>query len=170
MVGPLARLNLNYDKLHPRAAEVAKKASKLMGKDLPWQNNFFSLPARGIECVHALALAVDIMEGYTVPAKSRVEITPRAGYGGHGTEAPRGLCWHEYETESDGLIKSAHIVPPTAQNQMTVEEDLYIMAERVKELADEEAALKCEHLIRNYDPCISCSVHFLKFARSWDDR
>jgi len=169
MVGPLARLNLNGGNLHPRAAELLPKVVKAVGKNLPWRNNFLSLPARAIETVHAMAVSVDIMEGYTMPASSRVAITPRAGHGGHGTEAPRGICWHEYDTNADGSIASAHIMPPTAQNQITIEEDLYIMADRVKDLPDEEAALKCEHLIRNYDPCISCSVHFLKFDRTWGE-
>ena len=97
---------------------------------------------------------------------ARVPIRPRAAIGGHGTEAPRGVCWHQYETNSDGTIKSARIIPPTSQNQMTIEEDLRKLAAQVIDLSDEQAALRCEHLIRNYDPCISCSVHFLKFTRT----
>jgi coenzyme F420-reducing hydrogenase alpha subunit len=58
-------------------------------------------------------------------------------------------------------------VPPTSQNQATIEEDLRLLAIQLVDLEDEEVALRCEHLIRNYDPCISCSVHFLKFSRSW---
>jgi sulfhydrogenase subunit alpha len=167
MVGPLARLNLCHDRLHPLAAELLPKVCKAMAKELPWQNNFFSLIARGIETVHAFALSIDILEKYERPARCCVPITPKAGWGGHGTEAPRGVCWHEYRTNEDGKIEMAHIMPPTAQNQTTIEEDLWEMARRVVDLPDEEAALKCEHLIRNYDPCISCSVHFLKFNRSW---
>ena len=166
LVGPLARLNLMHEGLHPKAKELLPKVCKLIGKNLPWQNNFLSLPARAIETVHALALSADIIRNYTLPQISRVRIAPRAGYGGHGTEAPRGVCWHEYETEDDGSIKTAHIVPPTAQNQTTIESDLRELARQVVALSDEDAALRCEHLIRNYDPCISCSVHFLKFKRT----
>ena len=97
----------------------------------------------------------------------RVPITPRAGIGGHGTEAPRGICWHQYRTDADGTIVSARIIPPTSQNQATIEADLRKLAAQIADLPDEEAALRCEHLIRNYDPCISCSVHFLKFDRKW---
>jgi sulfhydrogenase subunit alpha len=167
MVGPLARLNLNHEKLHPRAGELVPKICDLIQKPLPWRNNFHSLLARGLESIHALALAADLVEGYQPPARPRVSITPRASEGAHGTEAPRGICWHRYTTASDGTIKYAHIMPPTAQNQVTIEQDLREMGARVIDLPDEEAALKCEHLIRNYDPCISCSVHFLKFRRSW---
>lgn len=167
MVGPLARLNLSHEGLHPRAATLLPDVLRAVGHALPWRNNFLSLPARGIETVHTLALAADIMRGYARPAQCRVDITPVAGHGAHGTEAPRGICWHAYDTHEDGTIKHAHIMPPTAQNQTTIEEDLAEFARRVVDLPDEEAALKCEHLIRNYDPCISCSVHFLKFKRSF---
>jgi coenzyme F420-reducing hydrogenase alpha subunit len=165
MVGPLARLNLNADKLHPRAAELLPKVCGAIGKSLPWRNNYFSLLARGLETVHALARAADLLARYKPPARSSVPIRPQAGLGCHGTEAPRGLCWHEYRTEADGTIAQARIIPPTSQNQTTIEEDLRQLAPRIVELPDENAALQCEHLIRNYDPCISCSVHFLKFTR-----
>jgi len=167
MVGPLSRLNLNADKLHQRAAELLPKVCKAVGKELPWRNNFLSLPARAIETVHSLALAADILAAYKKPARSFVPVTPRAGAGAHGTEAPRGICWHRYSTGPTGAIESARIIPPTAQNQMTIEEDLWKMAEQVKSLSDDQACHRCEHLIRNYDPCISCSVHFLKFDRRW---
>jgi len=167
LVGPLARLNLNHEKLHPVAADLLKEVCAALGKDLPWNNSFLSLPARAVETVHALALAADILKSYEVPSRCRIPITPRAGYGGHGTEAPRGLCWHDYRTRDDGTISFARIMPPTAQNQMCIEKDLYEIAKQVVDLNDMEAAMRCEHLIRNYDPCISCSVHFLKFERTW---
>jgi sulfhydrogenase subunit alpha len=166
MVGPLARLNLNADKLLPRAAELLPKVCKAVGKSLPWRNNFFSLLARSLEVVHALELAAGVLSRYVPPVRSRVPIVPRRGIGSHGTEAPRGLCWHEYRTDADGSIASARIVPPTTQNYATIEADLRALAPQIVELSDEDAALRCEHLIRNYDPCISCSVHFLKFSRT----
>ena len=165
LVGPLARLNLNSKKLLPRAAELLPKVCKAIGKKLPWRNNYHSLLARGLEVVHALELAADLLDDYTPPVRVRVPIVRRAGVGGHGTEAPRGLCWHEYRTDGEGTIVSARIIPPTTQNYATIEADLRVLAPQVADLSDEDAALRCEHLIRNYDPCISCSVHFLKFSR-----
>jgi sulfhydrogenase subunit alpha len=167
LVGPLARLNLNHEKLHPVAADLLPRVCEAVGKNLPWDNSFLSLPARALETVHALALAADILESYVPPPRCRIPIVPGAGYGGHGTEAPRGICWHDYRTDKDGVISFARIMPPTAQNQMCIEQDLYEMAKQVMDLDDEAAAMRCEHLIRNYDPCISCSVHFLKFERTW---
>jgi sulfhydrogenase subunit alpha len=52
---------------------------------------------------------------------------------------------------------------------MAIEEDLREMAERLIDLPDREAALRCERVIRNYDPCISCSTHFLKLNRTWGE-
>jgi sulfhydrogenase subunit alpha len=166
MVGPLARLNLNADRLLPRAAELLPKVCNAVGKPLPWRNNFLSILARALETVHALELSANLLGSYTPPVRSRVPIVPRSGIGAHGTEAPRGLCWHEYRTDADGTIVSARIVPPTTQNYATIEADLRELAPRLAPLSDEDATLRCEHLIRNYDPCISCSVHFLKLSRT----
>ncbi len=167
LVGPLARLNLCHERLHPRAAELIDPVCEQVRVSLPWNNNFLSLLARALETVHALALSYDLLANYCRPARPRIPLQPRAGIGGHGTEAPRGICWHQYETQNDGTIASARIIPPTSQNQMTIEDDLRVLAKQLTTVADEQATLRCEHLIRNYDPCISCSVHFLKFSRTW---
>ncbi|MAT72772.1 MAG: Ni/Fe hydrogenase subunit alpha [Planctomycetaceae bacterium] len=167
LVGPLARLNLCSEQLHPRAAEVLEQVCRTIDRPLPWRNTFLSLHARGVETVHALALALDLLKAYRRPERSRIPLTPRRGAGGHGTEAPRGLCWHRYETDDEGMIRSARIIPPTSQNQGVIEQDLRALGAQVVDMPDEQAALRCEHLIRNYDPCISCSVHWLKFTRSW---
>lgn len=166
LVGPLARLNLNAEKLYPRAAELLPRVCDAAGARLPWHNSFLSILARGLEVVHALSLATDLLEHYQPPARSRIPVTPRVGVGAHGTEAPRGLCWHQYRTEPDGTIASARIVTPTNQNQATIEADLRRYATQVGDLPDDQQlALRFEHLVRNYDPCISCSTHFLRLKR-----
>jgi len=164
-VGPLARLNLNSDRLHRRAAELLPNVARAIGRELPWQNSFLSLPARALETVHALALAVDLVEHYDPPACSRVLVEPCAGSGAAATEAPRGLLWHQYETDPQGLIRSARIIPPTSQNQAQIENDLRCLAGQLSHLDDAALGLRCEQLIRNYDPCISCSVHCLRLLR-----
>lgn len=94
---------------------------------------------------------------------------PRAGIGFGMTEAPRGLLWHRYETDANGQILSARIVPPTSQNQARIEQNLLHSLRRYG-LAHDDAELRlhAEKVIRNYDPCISCATHFLtlKVARS----
>jgi coenzyme F420-reducing hydrogenase alpha subunit len=165
LVGPLARLNLNAEKLHPCAADLVPRVCDAVDARLPWRNSYLSLMARGLEVVHALALAADLLENYQAPSPPRISPPPQAGVGGHGTEAPRGLCWHQYRTEPDGTIAAARIITPTNQNLATIERDLRVLASQLTELPEEQAGFRCEHLIRNYDPCISCSTHFLKFTR-----
>jgi coenzyme F420-reducing hydrogenase alpha subunit len=60
------------------------------------------------------------------------------------------------------MVAHAKIVPPTAQNLARMEADLWQLAPLVYEMPHEEATLTCEHLLRTYDPCISCATHFLK--------
>ena len=98
------------------------------------------------------------------PSESRVRCEPKAGEGCHATEAPRGLLYHRYRIGDDGLIAEARIVPPTSQNQGQIEDDLRNYVPTIVELDDLSATRKCEHLIRNYDPCISCATHFLKLT------
>jgi coenzyme F420-reducing hydrogenase alpha subunit len=72
------------------------------------------------------------------------------------------MLWHSYRLAGDGSIHQARIVPPTSQNQARLEQDLRdFIAPRVN-LSDEQLQWECEQAIRNYDPCISCSAHFLK--------
>ena len=78
------------------------------------------------------------------------------------SEAPRGLLYHRYELDADGLIVSATIVPPTSQNQAAIEDDLRARRRRpTSHLDDDALTALCERTIRNYDPCISCATHFL---------
>jgi len=156
-VGPLARLNLNAATLSP----LAREALRDTGRPLPWRNPFTSIVARAIEVVHAFDVALSLIEAYEPPQPPFAEAPARAGTGFGATEAPRGLLWHRYEIGDDGLLRSARIVPPTSQNQPTIEADLREFAERYVELPDDALRARCEQSIRNYDPCISCSTHFI---------
>lgn len=158
LVGPLARVNLCFDQLSP----IAKRAAEKCGIDWPARNNFQSIVARAIETIFSFEEAIRIVASYNAePTHSRVTYAPRAGTGCHATEAPRGLLYHRYRIGDDGLIAEAKIVPPTSQNQGQIESDLRAYVPRVAGFDDAVATQKCEHMIRNYDPCISCSTHFL---------
>ncbi|MEX0613436.1 MAG: Ni/Fe hydrogenase subunit alpha [Pirellulales bacterium] len=158
LVGPLARINLCFDQLSP----AAKRAAERCRISWPSRNNFQSIVVRAIELIDAYEEAVSIVKSYNAePAESRVLFTPKPGVGCHATEAPRGLLYHRYRIGDDGLIAEAKIVPPTSQNQGQIEDDLRAYVPRVAAFDDAVATRKCEHLIRNYDPCISCSTHFL---------
>jgi coenzyme F420-reducing hydrogenase alpha subunit len=158
LVGPLARINLCFDQLSP----IAKRAAENCGIAWPSRNNFQSIAARAIEVIDAYEEAINIIKSYHAePAECRVLFNPKPGEGCHATEAPRGLIYHRYRIGDDGLIAEAKIVPPTSQNQGQIENDLRAYVPRVAAFDDAVATRKCEHMIRNYDPCISCSTHFL---------
>ncbi len=156
-VGPLARYSLNFDKLSPLAQQAAREAG--LGKTCT--NPFRSITVRAVEVVYACDEALRVIADYVEPDKPYIAAEPRAGIGCAATEAPRGLIYHHYELTADGSIKSARIVPPTAQNQPTIEKDLTSFVAGWLDLSDIELQHRCEQAIRNYDPCISCSTHFL---------
>ncbi len=157
-VGPLARLNLNRERLSPTASRIADE----IGFETPCLNPFRTIIARGLELIHAYEEALGILRTYRPPATARIRYEHRAGQGCAATEAPRGLIYHRYQVDDAGLVTFAKIVPPTSQNQRQIEDDLRDYLPRI--LTEDEAATarKCEKLVRCYDPCISCSTHFLK--------
>jgi len=157
-VGPLARFNNCFDKLTPRCQELAKKA----GIEPICRNPFKSIIARAVESLYALEEALRIIEAYEKPDKPYIEIPPRAGTGCGVSEAPRGLLYHRYRIDDKGIILDAKIVPPTSQNQGIIESDLRLFVQKNLSLPDDKLQWQCEQAIRNYDPCISCSCHFLK--------
>jgi coenzyme F420-reducing hydrogenase alpha subunit len=158
LVGPLARFNLNFDRLPPIAQEAATQA----GLTSPVKNPFRSIIVRAVELVFACAEALRIIGEYEPPSAPRVATPNRAGAGQAITEAPRGILYHRYALDENGLILTAKIVPPTSQNQRRIEDDLREYASHVASWPLDEATWKCEQAIRNYDPCISCATHFLK--------
>ena len=158
LFGPIARLSLNADRLHPRA----KRVLELCGLPLPCRNPFQSIVARGVELTHAFAEAVDLVRAYQPPANIRHTWGPATGEGAAATEAPRGTLFHRYRINESGEVSEAVIIPPTAQNQMQIENDLRQFLPRYLENDDDTIAHHCERLIRCYDPCISCATHFLR--------
>ena len=158
-VGPLARLNLCRDLLPPRAAREAARF------EWPMLNPFRSIIARAIEIAAACEEAAELARSWSCPSTSpAASAPPHAGEGSHATEAPRGLLWHRYAIDADGLVSGAAIVPPTSQNQARIEADLKAFIPQVLPLDDATATLRCEQLIRSYDPCISCATHFLRLV------
>jgi coenzyme F420-reducing hydrogenase alpha subunit len=158
LCGPLARFSLSADRLTPAAAGAANEAGLERGE----RNPFRSIVVRSVELVYAADEALRLIAEYEEPDAPAVEVEPRAGVGYGCTEAPRGILYHRYRLDGDGTILDAKIVPPTSQNQRTIEEDLRGVVERNLEIPDGELALLCEQTIRNYDPCISCATHFLR--------
>jgi len=159
LTGPIARLNLCHDRLPP----LARRAADACGLAFPIRNSFHSIVARCIEMAAACEEALTIARATQADlSPCRVEYAQQAGIGSHATEAPRGLLYHRYEIGKDGLIAGCRIVPPTAQNQASIERDLRELLPRALAGDDATATHLCERLIRNYDPCISCATHFLR--------
>ncbi len=160
LVGPLARYALNFDRLPGPVQALARE----VGLGPVCGNPFQSIIVRSIELVYACEEALRLIATYDPPERSSVAVEPRAGRGFGCTEAPRGICWHRYDLNADGTIREARIVPPTSQNQPSIEEDLKYVAMPLVDEPDDVIRHRCEQSIRNYDPCISCSTHFLKFT------
>jgi len=156
-VGPAARYTLNRQWLSPLALQAADAAG--LGADC--RNPYRSILVRAVETVYALDEAIRLIDRYEPPARPFVEVPPMEAIGYGATEAPRGILFHRYGIDADGLVTSARIVPPTSQNQASIEDDLRRFVGSRLDLDDERLTWQCEQAIRNYDPCISCSTHFL---------
>ena len=157
-VGPMARFNLNFDRLSPMARQAAEEA----GLKGACRNPFQSIIVRSVEVLYACDEALRILESYEKPERPYIEAEPKEGVGFSCPEAPRGILYHRYKIDGDGKILEAKIVPPTSQNQKTIENDLWNFVPKYMDLPQDKLTWQCEQAIRNYDPCISCATHFLK--------
>ncbi|MEX2161363.1 MAG: Ni/Fe hydrogenase subunit alpha [Anaerolineales bacterium] len=158
LVGPLARLNLN----HKYLGKSATRALKESGLKLPLRNPYKSLLARAIETVEVFERAIRLIGEYAPSGPSAAPFEIKAGRGAAASEAPRGLLYHRYNLDANGLVQQAKIIPPTAQNLGRMEADLWQLAPQLLAMPHDEATLTAEHLLRAYDPCISCATHFVK--------
>jgi sulfhydrogenase subunit alpha len=158
LVGPLARFNLNFDRLTP----LAQGAAREVGLTPNCRNPFQSIIVRAVELVFACEEALRIINSYERPQRPYLETPWQAGEGCAITEAPRGILYHRYRLDEQGVILDARIVPPTSQNQKTIEDDLCRVAEKHLHLDDDQLTYILEQAIRNYDPCISCATHCLR--------
>lgn len=168
MVGALARINLNYAKLHPKARALAD----VLGIKPITDNSFLNTAAQLIECVHCMEDAIEIIEYFqkhgvrrdeavTVGLNEKKAIPVKAGIGVGAVEVPRGILFHEYEVDAAGTIVNANCIIPTGQNLSNIEQDMKKLVPEILDKSDEEITLAMEMLVRAYDPCISCSAHFL---------
>ena len=154
MVGPLPRVNLNLKQM----SDDAKDAAKNCDVKFPNYNPFVSHLARAIELVHDIDESIQIID--RLPLKEEQgDYTCKSGFGAAITEAPRGSLYHSYTLDNNGVVKKADIVPPTAHNAYNIEKDMNKFVQTITDEPVEDITLKCEMLVRAYDPCISCSAH-----------
>ena len=125
----------------------------------PFLNNF----AQALELVHYADEAAGICRQLkSIKPEPIVAFTPFESRGISATEVPRGILWHEYVINADGKIDFANIVTPTAQNLRKMQEDIRALLPSLLSQSEAELVMQVEKLIRSYDPCFSCSTHFLK--------
>ncbi len=158
-VGSLARFNINADNLMPLAAETAKKFGLKKGACNPYLNNI----AQVVESVQVIEHGLQLMdEVLTAGIKTEpVKVEPKAGEGVGCVEAPRGILFHRYAFDNKGTCTKANICIPTGQNHANIQKDFEAFAPQIIDRDQDEIRLLLEMLVRSYDPCISCSTHYL---------
>ncbi len=157
IVGPISRLNLNYERLPEEIKDVVRKN----GIYLPITNTQMGIIARSVELAYAFHEAIRIIKGYEETDNPYFSFEPRAGEAVWITEAPRGMLIHRYEINEEGYVKNCTIIPPTSQNLRHIERDIYHFIECNIDKPMEFLKREAEKIIRSYDPCISCSVHLV---------
>ncbi|MCK9351550.1 MAG: hydrogenase maturation protease [Candidatus Paceibacterota bacterium] len=166
MVGALARLNINSDLI----CEEAKKDMETLGLSLPNYDPYMNTAAQLVEGRQVLidaVKAIDELLAIGLKKEKRPRIVPREGYGAGYLEAPRGMIWHEYRYDKNGLVTWANCIIPTGMNTGSMQEDLEHFSEHLlgeAHASDEEIGYDLDLLLAHYDPCNSCAVHVVRLG------
>ena len=163
MVGALARFNLNYDRLSP----MAKQAAALFGLKPVCHNPFMNSIAQLVEVVHSVEDSIRLIDEIEAaglqsqPEYFKPDIKIKAGRGIGAVEVPRGILFHDYTYNLKGVCTKANCIIPTNQNHGNIELDMKALLPKLLDKTPQEIELNLEMLVRAYDPCISCSTHYL---------
>jgi sulfhydrogenase subunit alpha len=161
MVGALARLSVNADRLGERAAAAMERLGLRLPSADPMDNN----RAQVVELVHDVETAAALVERMLADGlapEPPIPVEPRAGTGTVLTEAPRGLLLHSYTYDVQGLVVAADVITPTALNAASLEARFGRAVEQSLHRDDATLTHRLEMIARAYDPCISCSVHLVR--------
>jgi coenzyme F420-reducing hydrogenase alpha subunit len=85
----------------------------------------------------------------------------KAGRGIAAVDVPRGILFHDYTYNDKGICTKANCIIPTNQNHNNINQDFKAFAPTIIDKPEKEIELLLEMLVRAYDPCISCSCHYL---------
>ena len=160
LVGALARFNLNSRQLHPQAQEVAE----YFDMHAPCYNPFLNTYAQMIEFVHNVEDSLQIINQlFTRGIKDEkpATATPKSGRGVGIVEVPRGILVHDYTLDKNGNCTKANCIIPTNQNHANIQLDMEQLVPTILHKSEKDIELTLEMLVRAYDPCISCSTHYL---------
>ncbi|MFH0887634.1 MAG: Ni/Fe hydrogenase subunit alpha [Planctomycetota bacterium] len=159
-VGALARYNLSSQKLTPMAKEIANKSGLKTICFNPFMNNIAQL----VELYHSLEDSISLIDKLIKNklTEEKVKIKVKAGQGVGIVEAPRGILIHDYTIDKNGKCVKANCIIPTNQNHANIQKDMELFAPTLLAKSKKEIELNLEMLVRAYDPCISCSTHYLK--------
>jgi coenzyme F420-reducing hydrogenase alpha subunit len=160
MVGALARFNNNHDQLSPRA----KKGAEELGLKAPCYNPFMNTVAQVVEAVHAVDESIRLIDELLDKGLKEEDrkILLKAGKGVGAVDVPRGILFHDYTYDKNGICLEANCIIPTNQNHANIQKDMEALLPQILDRPQEEIRLAMEMLVRAYDPCISCSTHLLK--------
>ena len=137
--------------------------AEALGLKAPCHNPYMITVAQVVESVHCLEDVIELIDEVLRRGVKRepISVTPRAGTGVGATEVPRGVLYHEYTYDDQGCIVRANCIIPTGQTLANIENDMRALIPQVLDKTPDEIRLLSEMLVRAYDPCISCSAHFL---------
>ena len=158
MVGAIARINLNRDKLNPGADRYLESLNFKFPDYNPFHNILFQM----VEVVHCIEEAKRLLGRVLNSNLENVltkEFEIKEGIGISAVEAPRGTLYYKLEIDSKGYLKNANTITPTAQFLSNLEDDIAEYIPRIMDLDEKEKEKKLRAFIRAYDPCISCAVH-----------
>ncbi len=158
-VGALARFNNNADQLLPLATSIAGKFGLKKGNCNPYMNNVAQIVEMVQVCEHTLQLIDEVLTAGLKTEPRKVEV--KAGTGVGCVEAPRGILFHKYTYDEKGICTGANICIPTNENHANIQKDFEALVPQFIDRGQDELTLLLEMLVRSYDPCISCSAHYL---------
>jgi sulfhydrogenase subunit alpha len=162
-VGALARISNNIELMSSEAQQYAKKICEKEN------NPFMNIPAQALEVLEGINRAIVILSNIKLVEEQPAEFTvkPCECSGISAIEAPRGILFHEYRFDPAGNCTFANITTPTTQNLKYIEESIKEYLQEILGRGPDEIKKEIEKLIRAYDPCISCSTHFLEL--NWEE-
>ncbi|MBN1368021.1 MAG: nickel-dependent hydrogenase large subunit, partial [Dehalococcoidales bacterium] len=130
----------------------------------PCHNPFMITVAQVVECLHGAEEAISIIDKLLAKGikEEPINVKVRAGRGVGAVEAPRGILFHDYTYDENGIVQKANCIIPTNQNHNNIQHDMEELVPKILDQSEDKIRLTLEMLVRAYDPCISCSTHALE--------